>query len=139
LLRYAWVAPATLVGAAAGALACAAGARVRIVDGVCEVGGGGLARVAAAVPPRLRFDAITLGHVVIGLDAEALSACRAHERVHVRQYERWGLLFFPLYLGASLASWVAGGHPYRDNVFERDAYRRARPAARPGLPPTRVC
>jgi hypothetical protein len=28
--------------------------------------------------------------VVVGRDARALAACRAHERAHVKQCERWG-------------------------------------------------
>jgi hypothetical protein len=73
--------------------------------------------------------ALTLGHVVLGRDASALAATRAHERVHVRQYELWGPLFLPAYALASVVALVAGGHPYRDNWFEREA-RRAE--ARPG-------
>ena len=45
--------------------------------------------------------AITFGHVVLGIDADALSRTRAHERVHVRPYERWGPTFIPAYLLAS--------------------------------------
>lgn len=30
-------------------------------------------------------------------------------RVHVRQYERWGVLFFPLYLGSSLLELARAG------------------------------
>jgi hypothetical protein len=72
--------------------------------------------------------ALTLGHVVIGRDAAALDDTRAHERVHVRQYERWGPLFVPVYFVAS--GWVAwrGGHPYLDNPFEREAWAKQRPA-----------
>jgi hypothetical protein len=46
---------------------------------------------------------------------------RRHERVHVRQYERWGPLFIPLYLGASAWALVNGRDPYCDNPFEREA------------------
>ena len=50
---------------------------------------------------------------------------RAHERVHVRQYERLGALFFPLYVGSSLVQWLRGRDPYFDNHFEREAYALA--------------
>lgn len=66
-------------------------------------------------------DAMTLGHVVIGRDACALEVTRAHERVHVQQYESWGPFFVPAYLLAGLCALLQGGHPYFDNRFEREA------------------
>lgn len=67
--------------------------------------------------------AITFGHVVLARDVPALIQSRAHERVHVRQYERWGPLFIPAYLLASLCAAARGRHPYFDNPFEREAER----------------
>lgn len=125
IVRYAWAAPATLLGLALGAIALALGASVRRCDGALEFAGGGLARAVMRLPPRLRFGAITLGHVILGLDEQTLAHCRCHEHVHVAQYERWGVLFFPLYLGSSLVQWARGRHPYLDNRFEREAQRRA--------------
>jgi hypothetical protein len=40
----------------------------------------------------------------------------------VRQYERWGVLFFPLYLGSSLWQLLRGRSPYYANRFEREAF-----------------
>ena len=77
-----------------------------------------------------RFDAITFGHVVIGTSCEALAASRAHEQVHVRQYERWGALFFPLYLASSLAALASGRNPYLHNHFEQQAFRAVAEADR---------
>jgi VIT1/CCC1 family predicted Fe2+/Mn2+ transporter len=68
--------------------------------------------------------AMTLGHVIIGRDPGCLDACREHEQVHVRQVERWGGLFIPAYLVASLWASRRGGHYYLDNWFERDARQR---------------
>ena len=51
-----------------------------------------------------------------------LSSLRAHEQVHVRQYERWGLFFVPAYLVSSLWQLLRGRHIYRDNCFEREAF-----------------
>ena len=65
--------------------------------------------------------AITFGHVVLAVNAAALEATRAHERVHVRQYERWGPLFIPLYLAEALWATARGRHAYFDNRFEREA------------------
>jgi hypothetical protein len=120
-LVYMWALPATLVGLAAGAVACASGARAAVVDGVLEIAGGGLGRAIARLPRPFCFSAITFGHVVIAVDDPRLDASRAHERVHVRQYERWGIFFFPLYLGSSLMQALRGGDAYWDNHFEREA------------------
>ena len=65
---------------------------------------------------------MTLGHVVIARDEHLLEETRAHERVHVRQCERWGPLFIPAYLAASLVLWLVGRRAYEDNPFEREAY-----------------
>ena len=128
-LRYAWAFPATAVGMVFCAAAMCAGARPRLVSGVVEVAGGRMHRAIAVLPQGARFAAITFGHVVIGVDHIVLGRIRAHERVHVRQYERWGVLFFPLYLASSLIQWARGRHPYLDNVFEREAYAKASVAA----------
>jgi len=125
VVRYARAAPATLLGLALGAFALALGARMRHVSGTLEFGGGALGEAVYRLPPALRFGAITFGHVILGLDAGTLEHCRRHEHVHVSQYERWGILFFPLYAGSSLLQLARGRDPYRDNCFEREAYRRA--------------
>jgi hypothetical protein len=124
-VRYAWAAPASAVGLVLSALALALGAKPRVVDRVLEVGGGRLRKCIALLPRRLRFDAITFGHVIIGVDDAALARTRRHEHVHVRQYERWGLLFFPLYLGSSALQALRGRDPYWHNCFEREAYAKA--------------
>lgn len=69
--------------------------------------------------------AVTFGHVVIGRTLEDLNHCRLHELVHVQQYERWGPLFVPAYLGCWLWLWLRGRNPYFDNPFEKDAFRRS--------------
>ena len=125
VLRYAWAFPATAVGLALLLIACVAGATVVTIDGTIEVGGGHIARLIARLPRCMRFNAITFGHVVMGIDHEALAQCRSHERVHVRQYERWGILFFPLYLGSSLVQLLRGRNPYWHNHFEQEACRVA--------------
>jgi hypothetical protein len=124
-LRYAWASPATLVGLAVSLLAHAAGAQARIVEGTVEVAGGDLQRWIARLPRGCRFAAITFGHVVICIDESTAADVRAHERVHIGQYERWGVLFFPLYLGSSLVQYLRGRDPYRDNRFEREARAQA--------------
>ena len=123
-LRYAWAAPATLVGLLVALPAFAAGARARVIDGVIEITGGRVERLIAALPRRCRFCAITFGHLVVCTDACTAVAVRAHEHVHVRQYERLGALFFPLYIGSSIVQLLRGRDPYFDNRFEREAHAR---------------
>ena len=126
---YLWALPVTLLGMLIVLLARASGGAVRRVDGVLEAAGGWPARVLQhGFPFSGAVAAITLGHVVLGVSAAALAATRAHERAHVRQFERWGLLLLVLYPLAGLAAWLRGGHPYRDNRFEREA-RAAESAA----------
>ena len=127
MIRYLWALPATLVGLVAAAAALLLGARGSVVDGCLEVSGGRLERWLLRLPEAMQFGAITLGHVIVGLTPACLESCRAHEHVHVRQYERWGVLFFPLYAGSSLLQWLRGGDPYRDNRFEREAFAKAPP------------
>lgn len=119
-----WVLPASLPGLLLALPVCLSGGKARLLDGVLEVCGGRLLHQRSA-PWLLRFEAITLGHVVIARSAASMAALRAHERVHVRQYERWGVLFYPLYLASSLWQWAAGRDPYFDNRFEREAFALA--------------
>jgi len=122
LLRYLWAAPYTAVGLVLGALAALFGATARAHFGVVEVFGGRIGALLARLPEPLRFSAMTLGHVILAVDRSALVQLRAHERVHVRQYERWGLLFVPAYVLSSLVQLLRGRNPYRENHFERQAY-----------------
>lgn len=109
--RMIWAAPGSLVGL----LLAPFFGRRRMVGGVlvCE---------GASWPRRLgwRYRAITFGHVVLCVD-ELDDGTLRHELVHVGQYERWGPLFMPVYVGASLWCALRGRHPYRDNPFERAA------------------
>jgi hypothetical protein len=109
------------VGAGLGLLVLAFGGSIRRVDRVLELSlspGSTQALVARAWP----FSAITFGHVVLGVSAEELQRLRAHERVHVRQYELLGIFFFVAYPLASVWAWLCGRCPYRGNCFERQAY-----------------
>ncbi len=130
-LRYLWAAPVSALGLV---MACAAGlggARWQRVNGVLEVCGGWLGRWMAK---RTKVQAITVGHVVLGVDASTLSAWRAHEHAHVAQYERWGVLMVPLYLASSLHARMRGDNAYWHNAFEREA----RIVARRGRMPRRL-
>jgi len=119
---YAWASPYTVVGLVLGLLVILFGGRARVRRGALEFGGGKLGSHLSRLRPPFAFSAITLGHVVLGLDHATLAAVRAHEQVHVRQYERWGPLFVPAYLLSSLLELLRGRRPYLDNYFERQAY-----------------
>lgn len=119
---YLWALPVTLVGLLVVLIARSSGGVQQRVDGVLEAAGGWPARVLRrGFPFSGAVAAITLGHVVVGVSLAALDATRAHERAHVRQFERWGVLMMVLYPLAGLLAALRGGNPYRDNVFEREA------------------
>ena len=127
-LLYLWVLPTSCVGLIFLIPTLLTGGRANWIDGVLELHGGFTAwflrRTTSLWLPG-GASAMTLGHVVLGVDADTLARTRAHERVHVRQCERWGILFLPVYLGSSLILWCRGRDAYYDNRFEREAYREA--------------
>lgn len=124
-IRYAWAGPATLIGLTCALAALPGGGRRRVVDGVLEAWGRLITRLLQRHLPVIgSASAMTFGHVIIGEDPVTLDLVRGHEQVHVRQYERWGPLFIPSYLLASMWIWIRGGHPYYDNPFEREARER---------------
>jgi hypothetical protein len=123
---YLWALPVTVAGLLLAAIALLSGGRARRVAGVIEAHGGAATLILRhLVPLRGGAAAMTLGHVVLGRDPGCLERTRAHERAHVRQCERWGVLFIPAYAIASLAAAVRGNHYYRGNVFEREAVAAA--------------
>ena len=122
LLRYVWALPNTALGLTFAPLAWLGRGGVRFVDGVIEIEGGGVRWLLRNATPIGGAMALTLGHVVLGQSRAALDVSREHERVHVRQYERWGPFFLPAYFAGSAIAAIRGGHFYRDNPFEREAY-----------------
>jgi hypothetical protein len=120
-----WVSPATALGLLAGLAGLATGGSWQRHGRILEFWGGAVTRFLKHAPLVQGAAAMTLGHVVLGVDRQALDDSREHELVHVAQYERWGPAFLPAYGLCSLALWLAGRSPYWDNPFEREAYRRA--------------
>jgi hypothetical protein len=120
-----WVSPCSLVGIACAIVVVLAGGRIRRSIGILEVTF--RETYAPHNPPArwLPFRAITLGHVIIALTAPELERLRAHERVHVRQYERWGIVFFVAYATSSAWQLLRGRSPYWDNCFEVEARSRS--------------
>ncbi len=107
LLRYAWASPCSIAGLPL------------VLAGILS--GGRTASWVSRLPRFLQFSVITFGHVILADTEAALESHREHERVHVRQYEQWGLLFIPLYGGSCLIQLLRGRDPYSDNHFERQA------------------
>jgi hypothetical protein len=123
LPRYLWAAPCSAAGLVIAVLALLLGAKARVKNGTFQVVGGRLAAGIARLPTRLTILAFTNGHVIYAVNPAAMDSFRAHELVHVRQYERWGPLFPVLYLGSSLVQKLKGRDPYFANCFEREAHK----------------
>lgn len=122
LLRYIWASPCSAVGLMMVVPALLSGGRAMICHGIVEV------VLASWMHGALgRFGAITFGHVVLGRSEDMLVRTRRHERIHVQQYERWGLLFFIVYPVSSFLQWMKGRDPYWCNVFEIEARERCAP------------
>jgi hypothetical protein len=118
--RFAWASPWTGLGLILGLLGVVTGGGARRGPGIVEFHGGAVRWLLERIPGHAF--AMTFGHVVLGRTAAALDLAQRHELVHVRQYERWGPLFVPLYLAHSARLWLAGKDWYYDNPFEREAY-----------------
>jgi hypothetical protein len=129
LVGYIWAAPNTLIGLVTGAIPILFGASVRRVAGIIEIAGGRLGKFLVSPSIACPYRAITLGHVILATSRSELDAARSHEHIHVRQYERWGPFFLPAYLTSSLWQLVCGRRCYRDNYFEREAFRAGSPEA----------
>ena len=120
-LSIIWASPYSCIGLLIGGLGCLTGGKAQRQGMALEFHGG-------LVNPFLHYvcgrwvSAITFGHTILGRNEELLAACREHEWVHVRQYQRWGPFFGPAYLLSSLIVWMQGGRAYRDNHFEKEAY-----------------
>lgn len=118
---YAWASPASMIGLALGMLSLVLGASWRVRAGVLEIA----PAEQSSRKRRIPFDAVTLGHVVIGRSMRLLDELRAHELEHVRQFERWGVLLLLAYPLSSLAQAIRGRDPYRHNRFESQARERS--------------
>ncbi len=120
LLKIVWAGPWSLLGLCIGLGTCVTGGKGQRIGNVVEFHGG-LAKWLLQMTP-VDAIAITIGHVVLGRTEAALDISRTHERVHVRQYERWGMFFVPAYFLLSGYVWLQGKEAYRDNPFEVEAY-----------------
>ncbi len=125
LLAVIWAGPYSLLGIAIGLTGMLHGGSGRLRDGALEFYGGGTTWFVRHLPLGACTIGITLGHVILGQTAAGLDFASQHERVHVRQFERWGPFMGPAYLLASAWLWAIGRDAYLDNPFEVQAYREA--------------
>ncbi len=65
---------------------------------------------------------MTIGHVILASSQHSYERTFEHELVHVKQYERWGPLFIPAYILASLWLIIRRKDYYRENPFEKPAF-----------------
>lgn len=122
LLAVLWASPWTLFGLSIGLPTLLGGGRAQRNGRVVEFWGRGPCWFLRTFPLVHGAAAVTFGHTVLARDLDCLNSSRSHERVHVRQYERWGPLFVPAYLFWWGFLWATGRHPYFDNPFEREAF-----------------
>jgi hypothetical protein len=123
VLGILWASPYTLLGLTIGGVGLCTGGRARVREGIVEFYGGGTGWFVRHLPLGETTMGFTLGHTVLGQTDAGLDIVRKHELVHVRQFERWGPLMGPAYLGCSVALWLMGRRAYWDNPFERQAFR----------------
>jgi len=119
-MKIAWASPCSLVGLLLGFVILLLGGRARY-GGAIEFCLRESVANCGTIERSLPYRAITFGHIIIAITAEELECIRAHELVHVQQYERWGIFFFPAYLGSSLWQLIRGRRVYWDNYFEVQA------------------
>jgi hypothetical protein len=124
-LSIIWASPYTLLGMCIGFLGICTGGRSRSHGRVIEFHGGAVKWFLVHLPGGQFTLAITFGHTILGQTEAALDISYQHEMVHVRQYERWGPFMGPAYLLCAAWLWIMRRRPYRDNPFEREAYRES--------------
>ena len=124
LILILWTSPNSLIGLLCGTVGLLTGGKVQVRRGCIEFYGG----IVEKCLERLNVVGMTLGHTILGQTKNGLRIVRNHEHVHVRQYEKWGPLFLPAYLGASGWLWCQGKDHYRLNPFEIEAYAIDDPA-----------
>lgn len=122
ILCWLWPFPWTLLGLAIGLLGCIGGGKVAWYKGTIVCWGHWLSRLLQNVPISGGAAALTLGHTILARSEADMRKIHDHELVHVRQYQRWGVLFVPAYFAASAWLWYLGRDFYRDNPFEKEAF-----------------
>lgn len=123
--RLVWAAPCSLVGLLLALVPLASGGTARWSAGALEVTYRARLCECGPLTGSLPFRGIVFGHVILAVTGEDMQRIGPHERVHVRQYEVWGPLFFLAYAMSSAWQLMRGRDPYLDNCFEVEARTRA--------------
>lgn len=140
-LRWAkllWASPCSAIGMVLATGIILAGGRARWASGALEVTYRQSLSSCGRLARMLPFRGIVFGHVILAVTNEELAIIGPHERVHVDQYERWGVLFFAAYAASSLWQWLRARDPYLDNHFEVQARALAWSKATPSSSPHRA-
>ena len=125
LAKLLWASPCSLIGITLASGIVLMGGRVNLALGTLEISFRKRLSHCGPYAKSLPFRAITFGHVIIAVTEEELERLRSHELVHVRQYEWWGIFFFPAYLLSSLWQLLKGRKIYWDNYFEVQARKQS--------------
>jgi hypothetical protein len=140
IILYVWVSPISVGCLPFALIAKWTGGGYVIHSGVLEIWGGAIGYwLDRGLPLLGAVNAITVGHVVAGVSPQHLRSSRVHERVHVEQFERWGILFPLVYFFAGLRAHARGKRFYWDNPYEIEARARAAAAARNQYSPPPLC
>ena len=124
-VKVLWAAPCSAVGLMFAAALLLFGGRVKFFAGTLEVTFRQNKSLCGRGARWLPFRAITFGHVIVAVTQQELEHLRAHERAHVEQYERWGVMFFLAYAASSIWQILMGRRAYWDNYFEVEARKCA--------------
>lgn len=116
-----WAAPCSVVGLLFAGITLLCGGKAKWSSGALEVTYRHSPKKCGKLARALPFRGIVFGHVILAVTREELQAIGPHERVHVAQYERWGLLFFVAYAASGLWQLLHGRSPYWYNHFEIQA------------------
>lgn len=121
IVKLLWAAPCSAIGIVLAGSLLLAGGKAKWSSGAMEVTYRESQAHCGRLARNLPFRGIVFGHVILAVTRDELLSIGAHERVHVRQYERWGPLFFFAYGASSLWQLLKGRGAYRDNHFEVQA------------------
>jgi hypothetical protein len=121
--RYLWPSPYTIFGLLVFFIPIRGARSLLVHRGTIGVIGPAIECLLVRVPIIGGAAAMTFGHSILAKDRDTFYSTWDHERVHVDQYQRWGLLFVPMYLGVGLWLKIRGKDPYWDNPFEIEARR----------------
>lgn len=121
IVRLVWALPCSAVGVVLACIPLLAGGRAKWSSGALEVTYRESEASCGKLARKLPFRGIVFGHVILAVTRSELLNIGPHERVHVQQYERWGLLFFFAYAASGIWQIHRGRSAYWDNHFEVQA------------------